>query len=333
MTIKDIAKLSGFGIGTVSRALNNHPDISQDTSEKIKAIAKEYNFVPNANARQLKQKVSKSIVVIVKGNANLFLSSLLENIQLYTSKIGYDIIVNYIGTKDNEVLIAKQLLNESKPVGILFLGAHSELFTSAFLDIKTPSVMCTTTGIGLEFSNLSSVSINDENESYKAISFLIKNGHKHFGVIGGELELSSSTKLRNAGCLKAFSENGISLSNVHYSDADYNMSRAYDCTKKLLSEHREITAFFCMSDIMAFGTIRAINDLGYKVPDDISVIGFDGIELADYFTPRLTTILQPTQEIVKKSIELLVNMIERGESKQHILVDGQLVDKGSVKSI
>lgn len=333
MTIKDIARLSGYGVSTVSRALNNHPDVSEEAKEKINKIVKEHKFVPNSNARQLKQQESNSIAILVKGSFNLFFASIIEHMQITLSKSGLGVAVHYFDEEENEVRIAEQLCRELKPRGIVFLGGNIKSFQKRFSNISIPCVLSTTSAKDLAFGNLSSVSVDDTKCAKQAVDYLFDNGHKHIALVGGDFDISYTGGLRLAGYIQSIEEHGQKFDETYFAKAHFSVSSAYEATKRLLSQNNKITAIFAMSDMMAIGCIRAIHDCGLRVPDDISVMGFDGIELADYFCPRLTTLRQPYEQIAAQTAKMLLRSVQASEPAHHRLLDAELVVGESVKSL
>ena len=161
MTIKDIARESGYAVSTVSRALNDHPDVSREAKEKIKAIVAAHKFVPNSNARQLKVQQNRSIIIVVKGAFNMFFAAILERMQSLISCSGYSAEVHYLDEDADEVLVGEQLQRERKPLGFIFLGGNTCSFEARFSAIAVPSVLATTLADHLNFGNLSSVGIDD----------------------------------------------------------------------------------------------------------------------------------------------------------------------------
>ncbi len=333
MTIKDIARLSGYGISTVSRALNNHPDVSEETKEKINQIVKEHRFIPNSNARHLKQQESNSVVILVKGSFNLFFASIIEHLQITLSRSGLGVVVHYIDEEENEVRSAEQLCREIKPRGIVFLGGNIKTFQKRFSGIGIPCVLSTTSAKDLSFDNLSSVSVDDTRCAKRAVDYLFENGHRHIAVVGGDYDISYIGGLRLAGYRQSIEEHGQVFDTASFAPAHFSVSSAYEATKELLATNRKITAIFAMSDLMAMGCIRAINDYGLRVPNDISVIGFDGIELADYYSPRLTTVRQPCEQIAAHTAKMLLRSVQASEPANHRLLDAELVVGESVKRI
>ena len=186
MTIKDIAAQTGYSVGTISRVLNNQPNVSQKARDTILRAARECGFQLNANAKQLKQQHGNSILVLVKGTHNELFSSLVEILQARIAETKYPLIVDYTDESENEVLRALQLCREKKPLGILFLGGNRETFLADFEKITQPSVLVTNDASGFPFPNLSSVSSDDKLAGRMAMEHLISLGHRNIAVISGD---------------------------------------------------------------------------------------------------------------------------------------------------
>lgn len=334
ITIKDIARISGFSVSTVSRALNNHPDVSSDAKEKIQKVVDEYDFVPNYNAKKLKQQNNTSIAIIVKGRFNTMFSSIMESIQEKINHYGYTSEPHFIDENSNEVRYAIKIANENKPLAIIFLGGDIEVFKKYFHRISIPCILITNSAETLEFSNLSSVYTNDEQAAYRAVEYLIKNNHRKIVIIGGNLKKSFTSRLRLQGCMKCFQEYDIDFDeSVQYQSARFSYESAYKAMKVLINNCPDITAVFTMSDVMAIGAIRALQDLGKQVPDDISIIGFDGIELSKFYIPRLTTIVQAQEKLAKRGVDILVSCIRGTSGSVHHEIPFKLIEEESVKRL
>lgn len=161
MTIKDIAKESGYAVSTVSRALNDHPDVSAETKARIQAVIDAHGFIPNNNAKHLKQTATKSIAIVVKGTSNMLFAPIVERMQDLIKSAGYTDVVYYLDEDSDEVRHALLLCREQKPLGLLFLGGNLSYFRENFSRIRVPSVLVTNPGGALGFPNLSSVSTDD----------------------------------------------------------------------------------------------------------------------------------------------------------------------------
>jgi len=333
MTIKDLAAQTGYSVGTVSRVLNNQPHVSETAREIILRAAAESSFQLNTNAKHLKQQQSKTILVICKGTSNELFDNLLVSIQARIAQTEYPIIVDYIDEIDNEVRRAVQLCLEKKPRGILFLGGNRQHFLKDFDHIRVPCVLVTNDAKDLPFQNLSSVSSDDILAAEMAIDYLISLGHSRIGVIGGSREKSDTTQLRYQGCRNAFEKWNIPFPDSQYEAARFSYDDGYRGAKALLQRNPGLTAIFAMSDVMAIGAIRALADLGKRVPEDISVVGFDGLALADYTIPRLTTVAQPTQDLVNRALALLAHYGSEGAQAIHETVPVTLQIKESARKL
>ncbi len=317
MTIRDIAKKSGCGISTVSRALNNHPDISKQTKEKILKVVEENKFVLNSNAKQLKQRQSYTISIVTKGIKNALFASIIEYLEHDFKNYHYEINVHYLDESQNEVLYAKNLYNERKPLGIIFLGGSRDNFEKDFKHINVPCVLITLDASNLNFENLSSVCIDDENAAYKIVNVLNENNHHNIGLIIGNTSISNPCQNRFIGCKKAFLDLGLEFNEDMYEISKFSYKDAYDAMIRLIDKKPDITAVFCMSDIMAIGAMRALEDKGKKIPEDISVIGFDGIDLASFTTPRLYTVKQDVSLLATRGIDIMIRAINGVKITEH----------------
>ena len=333
MTIKDISALTGYSVGTISRALNNQPNVSEKARTTILRVAAENGFQLNANAKQLKQQHGNSVLIVVKGTSNELFSSLVESIQAKMDG-KYPIIVDYMDESGNEVLRALQLCVEKKPLGILFLGGNRRNFLADFDKISMPCVLVTNDASGLEFVNLSSVSLDNRDAAAMAIDHLASLGHRKIAVIGGPRVRSDTTQLRYEGCLDAFARHNIPFDEeLDYETVRFSFAGGYQGAKNLLDNGRTFTGIFAMSDVMAIGAIRALRDAGLQVPGDVSVVGFDGLTVGEYMIPRLTTVVQPIEELAQRSLYLLLDQIENRITPRYETVPVALTQKESTKEI
>ena len=259
MTIKDLAAITGYAVGTVSRALNDHPNVSDKARKAILQAAEECGFQLNVNAKQLKQSSSNNILVVVKGTGNELFSEMLEHIQTLIAKTRYQLVVDYLDEDLNEVIRAVQLSREKKPQGILFLGGNSNNFAADFDKIDIPCVVVTNAASSLSFENLSSVATDDREAARCAINTLIDLGHRRIAVIGGDRKNSDTSRLRYEGCMKAFQERGVAFdSERDYQSVRFSYQDGYKATIALLKNGGEFTALFTICDVMAIGAIRAL---------------------------------------------------------------------------
>lgn len=334
MTIKDIAKLSGCGIGTVSRVINNQPGVSDKTREKILKVIQESNYEPNENARQLKMRAPSTVCIITKGRVNPLFVTIIEECMLSLSAMGEDTITQTIDEYGDEVAEAIRLMHNHNLKGIIFLGANVNLFDERIDEIDIPCVIATTSGASLKSNNISSVCVDDEKATMEMIQYLYRKGHRHIVVVGGSLSEKQISYARYHGCKNGFESCGLEFDpSKNYFPCRYAVDAGYDVAKRILQEDKDVTAIFALSDMIATGVIRAIYDVGKRVPDDISVAGFDGIILSDYTTPRITTIWQDAKTIADRSVDILMKHIHYDLKSEHNIIPHSLVEKESVKTI
>lgn len=334
MTIKDIARESGYAVGTVSRVINHNPNVSDAARARILEVIEKYHFQPNANAKHLKQQANQGIAMIVKGTHNMLFASVLEKMQMECSAAGYTSMVFYIDENDNEVDRARQICREHKPHGIIFLGSDRNHFGPDLVELGVPCLLMTNTAATAAIPNLSSVSVDDVAAAACMVRNLLDNGHRRIGFIGGNLLSSQPSSARLSGCINEFSRHGLTLDpEKQYVAARFTLQGGYIAIKQLLETMPDLTAVFAFSDIMAIGAMRALRDQRLYVPVNVSVCGFDGIELTDYLARRLTTIRQPVDQMAARGVSILIRCIEEGCDAVHELVPYELLTRESVRRL
>ena len=334
MTIKDIAREAGYSVGTVSRVLNNSSDVSDKARKRIMEVVDKYNFQLNNNARHLKRQSADGILILIKGTQNMLFAPIVEQMQGLIKKNDYACMIYYLDENDNEIEQAIQLCRERRPLGILFFGNNPEYFHKRFSEIKVPCVIVTNSASEFGFDNLSSVSTDDEAAAKFAVEHLLSLGHREIGILGGEMSISQTAFLRYKGCERAFFEHEMTFDpERQYVSGYFTISDGYYAMDTLLKKMPEVTAVFAVSDVMAIGAIRAIKDRGLRVPEDISVIGFDGIDIGKYTVPRLTTIRQHREEMATRGVEILLNSLNDKVAAVHEIEPFYLIPGESVRKL
>ncbi len=334
MTIKDISMLTGYSVGTVSRVLNDQPNVSEKARNAILEVVNAAGFQLNENAKQLKQQKATSILVIAKGTSNELFGSLIEAIQARVADWPHPLIVDYMDEDENEVLRAVRLCREKKPLGILFLGGNLDNFRRDLSGVELPCVLITGDASQLEMHNLSSVTMDDRQAGFLAVQHLAELGHRQIAVIGGSREVSDIARLRHEGCADACSQYGISYDpELDYYSGRFSFADGYRAVKTLLERGRNFTAIFAMADVMAIGAIRALRDCGLRVPEDVSVIGLDGLAIGNYTVPTLSTVRQSVEELADRSVQILRQQIEGHISPRHETIAPVVQQKESTRKI
>ena len=331
VTIKDIARESGYSISTVSRVLNHKSDVSPDAKKKIEETVEKFHFVPNSNAKHLKQSNTKAIGVLVKGTSNMLFANIVEEIQKMIAKTDYTLVLSYLDEDDNEVEQAVLFCRERKPLGLLFLGGNPEYFQKDFKAVDVPCVLVTNRANSMNFENLSSVATDDIAAAKCAVDALFAAGHREIGILGGNLENSHTSRQRYKGCMASFEAHGKTLEKEKcFEKARFSFDSAYRGMERLIEKYPNLTAVFAMSDVTAIGAIRALRDKGYQIPEDISIVGFDGTPLAEYYNPKLATVKQQYEILATRSVEILLGQIELKKDAIHELVPFEYLKGESV---
>jgi LacI family transcriptional regulator len=231
------------------------------------------------------------------------------------------------------------LIKEKKLKGIVFLGGYFSHPEEKLKQLKVPFVLSTIgTTQKLDESICSSVSVDDYIESYKIVDYLCKLGHKKIAILAACKDDESIGKLRLDGYINALRENNIDISNnlIRFTKEGidgYSMENGYAITEELLASGENFTAIYAICDSVAIGACKAIFDAGKKIPEDYSVAGFDGLDIAHYYNPSITTIKQPVEEMAEETIRILFDVINKKKSAQHKTFQGELVIGQSTKPV
>lgn len=339
ITIKEIAKRCGVGVSTVSRALNDHSDINPETKKRILAVIKETGYIPNNSARNLKRIDAKCIAVLVKGITNPFFTPMIEVVEHDTEERGYALVLRHVEAYEDEVDVALELEKEKRLRGIIFMGGSARHSAEKMKKLNVPVVFATIgsdISEGLSRNSYSTVSVDDALESRKMTEYLIGLGHKKIAILTEGNDSPSIVKQRLEGYMQALRDNNIPINDKLIRCVDkriYSMRNGYDTTIKLIESGEKFTALYCISDVLALGALRALADKGIRVPEDVSVAGFDGQEMSQYCIPRLTTIRQPLYDISKETMRLIFDIIEGERGHRHIVFPGDLIEGESTKEI
>ena len=328
-TIRDVAKLAGVSVTTVSRVLNHRPDVNAATREKVERVMAECNFVGNASARSLKQLDGDVAALILRGRSNIFLSQLAEMMLQFAGETGVSFLLETIDEKADEFQTALRLTHEKRARGVIFVGSRLDGRAQVLRGLEAPLVFATVPARELELPRVASVAVDDRRMGRLAMETLIQAGHRRIAVFGGRRDQGDALAERYLGAREACETAGVPFDESRYVETRFSLSDAYGAARAFFPTRGDTTAVFAMSDLVAMGVIRALKDMGKSVPEDVSVFGFDGIEMGKYFLPSLTTIAQPQEEIARKSVEVLLDMMNGGEGR-HVTLPAALIRRESV---
>ena len=339
VTIKDIARICGVGVSTVSRAINNHPDINPQTKGKIMETIEKYHYVPNNSARNLKRTDAKTVAVLVKGISNPMFGAMIKTIEEILQKAKYSMVLQHVDEKQDEVEVAIQLEKEKRLRGVVFLGGYFTHTEAKLKQIPIPFVL-STIGVPGERRRHSyaTVSVDDVKESKRAVEYLIAHGHRNIAIVTSTEDDESIGRLRLEGYYEALRSHGIPVDDslVYYMQEElgtYTMDSGYAAARKILASEKKITAIYVISDLVALGVCKAIFDAGKSVPEDYSGMGFDGLDFAKYYQPSITTLRQPTEEMARATVQELLREIKHKGNPKSMIFQGELVEGQSVKDI
>jgi len=328
ITIKDIAKIANVSHTTVSRALNDSPFIKQETKDTIKQIAKQLNYFPNLNARSLVLNKSYNIALVFTsisdGTSSSFFHDVIEGVNSVIKK-DYNLVVTGIDEYQDF-----NSINNKRFDGIILISQSDkdDIFIQDILTKKIPMVV-----LNREIQESSVVNLlsADREGSFKAVNYLIENGHSKIAIIEGKKGYNSSIN-RKEGFIKALIQNKIQIYNEYMVSGEYSLESGYHEMKKLLALSVVPTAVFCSNDDMAVGAMKAIFEAEMKVPDDISIVGFDDSLVCRYVTPELTSVRKPTKEFSIRGADTLLKIIDGQDIKgERVYINTDLVIRNSVK--
>lgn len=329
--IKDVAKRAGVSVTTVSRVLNGEKYVKDDLKARVRRAIDELGYTPSHIARSLVKKKTNLIGVIVPDVTSSFYSTILSNIEKTASLNDYNLVVcNIIEDIDKEYKYL-QVFKEMRVEGIIIM--HEKLNDELRELIGKLDIPIIFSSVKPTEQPFVSVIIDDYIAAYDATRYLIELGHQRIGFIGGDMRDVTSGQNRYVGYTEAMKDSGLQLVEDYIHFGDYKTRSGYELMKELLSCESRPTAVFAVSDDMAVGAMNCIHDHGLTVPEDISVMGFDGSQLTELVRPQLTSMEQPIEEMGKATVDTLLTLISGGQesSYEDVILKHKLVIRDSCK--
>lgn len=334
--IADVAAHAGVGVGTVSRVLNDDPHVNATTREKVEQAMRELRYKPNTFARGLKSHNSKSIGVFVADITNPLLAKITRVIEETIQKDGYSLLLFDTNMHKDRVNQCIDITQDKMLDGLFILGEHitddSQLNKLTKLNIPIVTVTMHVPMIGSKLpDNFASITINNERAAFCATDFLVSHGAKKIALIMSPEDDENVGYDRYAGYCKALEHSNIPVNeNLLCVNERLCYQAGYDSIRRLINEKIEFDAVFAMADTAAFGALRALYETGIRVPEDVSVVGFDGIEQGEFSVPSLTTIDQPRYLMAQESARIMMELIQKKEvSNREIILDFNFVQRES----
>ena len=326
VTARDVAKLVGVSQSSVSRAFSKNPNITEKKRKMIIEAAKEIGYQPNAIARGLITSKSNIMGIVMRDIKNPFYPEMLEKFYSKLKEMGYQLIfINSMNHQIEEEEISR--LTEYNAEGVIITDAI--LSSPAIEQFSRNNIPVVLFNRSIPGSSCSAVTCNNYMAGKEIGAYLLKKGHRYPAFISGPFN-TSTTIDRQRGYQEALAQGGISRLVIE--DGSYTYEGGFKAARNLLSDHSSLDSIFCGNDISAFGAIDAIKSAGKRVPEDVSVIGFDDVTMAGWPSYSLTTWQQPVEAMIENTVSLLVNGLhDEGDSPQTIELKGKLVERGSVK--
>jgi LacI family transcriptional regulator len=332
-SIKDIAIEAGVAISTVSFVINGKDVVAEKTKKKVLKAIKKLDYRTNIIARSLRTKSTKAIGVIVPDIATPYTSQIVKGMEDFSRKMGYTLILgcSYYSKEEEEKQV--NIFIDKLIDGIIFFSGYDNYdFVKKISMTGIPMV-----AVDRDFENneFYSVTIDNEAGTKKAVDYLYKKGHRHIGYVTFSSQEQTVVKKRLKGYMKGLQQNDLPYRKDYILEDDGTrldeIEYTYKIFKDYLRKNKNVTAILTLSDYHAFGAMKAIKEMGLKIPQDISIVGYDNILFSNFVDPPLTTIKQPKKILGKTGTELLFKLIEgKKVENKHIILETELIERDSV---
>jgi LacI family transcriptional regulator len=328
ITMKDIAEKAGVSVNTVSRVLNNKPDISKQTRENVLRIAKELGYIKNITASSLRNNQTKIVGVILEDITNLFFAEVMKGMEAAARKYGYQLLLMNTQTDAKKQREAIQTLLERRVEGILITPTEDGL--SDFERLSHINVPVVIVGRHIERLQLDEIHSDEVKGGYLATKHLLSKGRKKILLINSIPE-NSAARMREEGYRKALREANVHLPEDYITvSSEPNMEAGYHAVFKAIEKKLDFDGIFCYNDMFAFGAMRALEELGKRVPQDVAVVGYDDVAFASYYRPTLTTIRINKFGMGFEAFKLLLQKLSgRRKKLKRVVLDVELIARES----
>jgi len=330
LTLEDIAKQAGVSRSTVSRVINNHPNVKDGVRKRVQQVIQSTGYHPNTAARTLASQRSWMLGLVIPRVISSFFTDpyfphLMQGIAASCNQHNYTLSLFLVGQREDEEKILPRLSRNGIFDGVLLQTGHiGDQLTDRLVNLNVPLVI-----IGRPFhaTGVSFIDVDNVSAAYNATSHLIRLGYKRIGTITGPTQRAESRD-RKDGYLKALRDRRLDLDESLIAEGDFTEVSGYYAMQKLLPHRPD--AIFAASDSMAIGAMRATHDAGLRVPDDIAFVGFDDLPLATYSDIRLTTVRQPVVQFGAQAVEILIDLIENGVNPpRRVIMETELIIRDS----
>jgi len=348
MTIKDIARIAGVSTATVSYVINGTKSVTPEKRQRVLEVVAQTGYQPNQVAKSLRMKKTNSIGVLVEDIMGFSTSSIINGISEYVEQNNYNILLNDLRMLDSLFNQYDQIVQQKDKIkkalsllvfgarvdAVIYVGMFDRDVSGIITDVGKPVIIAYSTASD---EHICSVTYENELISAEAMRHLIDCGHKRIAIITG-LAHTFPAQMRMRGIHSAIKEAGLVLDNALVKNGDWERESGYTCMKDLLEQEKDTppTAVFAMNDLMAIGAMDAIREAGLRVPEDISVMGFDNREVSSFVWPKLTTAEIDLNGIGYAAAQMAVQQLRAGNKEEqtaNVVIPGRLVIRDTVAKI
>ncbi|BCK08181.1 Ribose operon repressor [Vibrio cholerae] len=331
-TMKDIARLAGVSTSTVSHVINKSRFVSDEIAERVNNAAQQLNYAPSALARSLKMNRTKTIGMLVTTSTNPFFGEVVKGVERSCYHQGYNLILCNTEGDNQRMKASINTLLQKRVDGLLLMCSTLE---GERLDVfdRYPDIPIVVMDWGPILFASDKIQDNSLQGGYMAVKHLIECGHKEIGCITGPL-IRHQAQMRYEGYKRALAEAGIAINPDWIVESDFECEGGYQAFEKLYQRGKLPSALFVSNDMMAMGVIQAASQRGLRVPDDLSLIGYDDVHIAKFMTPALTTIHQPKYRLGKAAVDTLLYRLENPDTTAQVVqLEPTLVVRNSVRKL
>ncbi len=328
MNIYEIAKKAGVSIATVSRVINNSPNVKQETREKVETVLREFNYTPNAVARSLVTKSTHTIGVLTSDVRDSYYANAIYTIEQEFRELGYNVILCNTGLELKKIKEYLRIMLENKVDGIILVGSvfREKTNNNHIYDIANHVPVVMLNG-HLEGDNIYSIVCNDEEATFKAVHWLYQKGHRDMAYLYDVESFSGMAKIK--GFKKGLKKNNLTLRPNNIIQVRSGLEGGYEGVELLEREQCQYTAILTSEDIIAAGALKELRATGKRVPQDIAIFGFNNSQISLCTTPELSTVDNKVGAMAVGAVKILYNVLQDNEFSAKTIVTPELIIRSS----
>jgi LacI family transcriptional regulator len=332
VSIKDVARRANVSVSAVSKTLNGYADVSESTRKKVMQVTQELNYFPNMHAKNLKRKVTKTIALIISNfeqtnGKDGVMFQIIGGVYAAATRYNYEMVIYTRSLSEQQDKSYFQFCKEHKIAGVVISGLRTT--DPYFEELVNSDIPCVVTDADIVGPHAGSILTDNVEAAKRAVEYLIGKGHRNIGMVNGHRFATVGVQ-RQEGYRAALEGAGIPFHENRIIEANFSEEDAYASTGAFLKANPDLTAVFAASDLMAIGVMSKCKELGIRIPEDLSIMGFDDISLCNYVTPKLSTVRQNFTELGFAALEQVVRMLENKATGFQKIISFEIVDRESI---